>query len=136
VETGFPSGIFNIINGIVEVAGAALGMHPDVNKIAFTGHLNTAKITQKTAANTLSGGYDHGGGFTMSGHGRENGEAAPELPTGMQRKDTQVCQQSRSGNSAWQRIMPNQPGPGKPWAPRLRTAGKPSLPPSKPTHTG
>jgi aldehyde dehydrogenase (NAD+) len=36
-----------------ETAGAALVTHPDVDKIAFTGHVDTAKIIQKAAADTL-----------------------------------------------------------------------------------
>jgi len=36
-----------------ETTGAALVAHPDVDKIAFTGHVDTAKIIQKSAADTL-----------------------------------------------------------------------------------
>ena len=36
-----------------ETAGDALVAHPDVDKIAFTGHVDTAKIIQKAAADTL-----------------------------------------------------------------------------------
>ena len=52
-EAGFPRGVVNIVNGMGETTGAALVVHPDVNKIAFTGHVNTAKIIQKAAADTL-----------------------------------------------------------------------------------
>ena len=47
IEAGFPAGVINIINGFGETAGAALVAHPDVDKIAFTGHVDTAKIIQK-----------------------------------------------------------------------------------------
>src|SRR5215212_5330363 len=52
-EAGFPPGVINIINGMGETTGAALVVHPDVDKIAFTGHVDTAKIIQKAAADTL-----------------------------------------------------------------------------------
>jgi aldehyde dehydrogenase (NAD+) len=52
-EVGFPDGVINVIPGYGETAGAALVAHPGVDKIAFTGHVDTAKIIQKTAADTL-----------------------------------------------------------------------------------
>ncbi|MBX3414134.1 MAG: aldehyde dehydrogenase family protein [Pirellulales bacterium] len=53
IEAGFPAGVVNLVNGFGETAGAALVAHPEVDKIAFTGHVDTAKIIQKSAANTL-----------------------------------------------------------------------------------
>jgi len=53
IEAGFPAGVVNIVNGLGETTGAALVVHPDVDKIAFTGHVDTAKIIQKAAADTL-----------------------------------------------------------------------------------
>ena len=53
LEAGFPDGVINIVNGYGETAGAALVAHPDVDKIAFTGHVETAKLIQKSAADTL-----------------------------------------------------------------------------------
>ena len=53
MEAGFPAGVVNIVNGFGETAGDALVRHPDVDKIAFTGHVDTAKIIQKAAADTL-----------------------------------------------------------------------------------
>src|SRR5262245_1246315 len=52
-EAGFPPGVINIVNGDGPGTGAALVVHPDVDKIAFTGHVDTAKIIQKAAADTL-----------------------------------------------------------------------------------
>jgi aldehyde dehydrogenase (NAD+) len=52
-EVGFPDGVINVIPGYGETAGATLVAHPGVDKIAFTGHVDTAKIIQKTAADTL-----------------------------------------------------------------------------------
>ena len=53
MEAGFPPGILNIVNGVGEVTGATVVVHPDVDKIVFTGHVDTAKIIQKAAADTL-----------------------------------------------------------------------------------
>ncbi len=53
MDAGFPAGVVNVLNGLGETAGAALVTHPDVDKIAFTGHVDTAKIIQKAAADTL-----------------------------------------------------------------------------------
>ena len=53
MEAGFPAGVINVINGLGETAGAAMVVHPDIDKIAFTGHVDTAKIIQKAAADTL-----------------------------------------------------------------------------------
>ncbi len=52
-DAGFPPGVINVLNGFGETAGAAIVVHPDVDKIAFTGHVDTAKIIQKAAADTL-----------------------------------------------------------------------------------
>jgi aldehyde dehydrogenase (NAD+) len=52
-KAGFPDGVINVLNGYGETTGAALVAHPDVDKIAFTGHVDTAKIIQKNAADTL-----------------------------------------------------------------------------------
>lgn len=53
VEAGFPPGVINVVNGYGETAGAALVSHPGVDKIAFTGHVDTARLIQKAAADTL-----------------------------------------------------------------------------------
>jgi aldehyde dehydrogenase (NAD+) len=53
LEAGFPNGVINVLNGYGETAGAAMVAHPGIDKIAFTGHVDTAKIIQKTAADTL-----------------------------------------------------------------------------------
>lgn len=43
VEAGGPPGVFNVVNGIGEAAGAALALHADVAKIAFTGSTEIGK---------------------------------------------------------------------------------------------
>ncbi|HTU24196.1 MAG TPA: aldehyde dehydrogenase family protein, partial [Pirellulales bacterium] len=61
-EAGLPAGVLNVLNGFGETAGAALCVHPDVDKIAFTGHVDTAKIIQKATADTLKRtSYELGG---------------------------------------------------------------------------
>jgi aldehyde dehydrogenase (NAD+) len=53
IEAGFPAGVVNLVNGLGETTGAAMVVHPEIDKIAFTGHVDTAKIIQKAAADTL-----------------------------------------------------------------------------------
>jgi aldehyde dehydrogenase (NAD+) len=53
LEAGFPNGVINVLNGMGETTGAAIVAHPGIDKIAFTGHFETAKIIQKSAADTL-----------------------------------------------------------------------------------
>jgi aldehyde dehydrogenase (NAD+) len=52
-EAGFPPGVVNVINGLGETTGQAMVVHPGIDKIAFTGHVDTAKIIQRNAAETL-----------------------------------------------------------------------------------
>jgi betaine-aldehyde dehydrogenase len=52
-EAGLPPGVVNVVNGVGEVAGAALVSHPGVDKIAFTGSAAVGKIIVKSAADTL-----------------------------------------------------------------------------------
>ncbi|MDM4718709.1 aldehyde dehydrogenase [Micromonospora sp. WMMA1363] len=42
-EAGLPDGVLNVVTGFGETAGAALGRHPDVDKIAFTGSTQVAR---------------------------------------------------------------------------------------------
>lgn len=43
LEAGFPPGVVNIVTGYGEVAGRALAMHPQVDKIAFTGSTSVGR---------------------------------------------------------------------------------------------
>ncbi|PCI52708.1 MAG: aldehyde dehydrogenase PuuC [Alphaproteobacteria bacterium] len=43
IEAGIPKGVFNIIPGLGHTAGRALGLHPDVDGIAFTGSTEVGK---------------------------------------------------------------------------------------------
>ncbi|ALM54560.1 aldehyde dehydrogenase [Halomonas huangheensis] len=42
-EAGIPDGVFNVVPGLGHVAGQALGLHPDVDCLAFTGSTATGK---------------------------------------------------------------------------------------------
>ena len=52
-EVGLPPGVVNVVNGLGEVAGAALVAHPGVDKIAFTGSAAVGRVIVKSAADTL-----------------------------------------------------------------------------------
>jgi aldehyde dehydrogenase (NAD(P)+) len=52
-EAGFPPGVVNIINGRGGVAGAALALHSDVDKVAFTGSTATGKEVMRMASTTM-----------------------------------------------------------------------------------
>jgi len=52
---GLPPGVFNIVHGVGEEAGAALVAHPDVPVISFTGETVTGKEIMKSAAEHLKG---------------------------------------------------------------------------------
>jgi acyl-CoA reductase-like NAD-dependent aldehyde dehydrogenase len=49
-EAGFPAGVFNVVTGLGEVAGAALARHPGIDKISFTGSPEVGREIQKVAA--------------------------------------------------------------------------------------
>lgn len=52
-EAGFPDGVFNVVTGYGQEAGAALVDHPDVAKITFTGSDTTGARIYAQAARTL-----------------------------------------------------------------------------------
>jgi len=54
-EAGVPAGVFNLVHGIGEVAGAALVAHPDVPRISFTGETATGQVIMAAAASRLKG---------------------------------------------------------------------------------
>jgi 5-carboxymethyl-2-hydroxymuconic-semialdehyde dehydrogenase len=54
-DAGLPDGVFNLVNGIGEIAGDALVRHPDVDLISFTGETNTGKLIFRNAADRLKG---------------------------------------------------------------------------------
>ena len=52
-EAGFPPGVFNVIQGIGEEAGAALVSHPAVRRVSFTGSPETGRLIGVAAARNL-----------------------------------------------------------------------------------
>jgi aldehyde dehydrogenase (NAD+) len=52
-EAGIPKGVFNLINGRGDVAGAAIVRSPDVAKISFTGSTAVGKWIAREGAETL-----------------------------------------------------------------------------------
>jgi gamma-glutamyl-gamma-aminobutyraldehyde dehydrogenase len=44
IKAGGPPGVLNIVHGLGEEAGKALALHPDVDKIAFTGSTEVGKL--------------------------------------------------------------------------------------------
>ncbi|MCB0416413.1 MAG: aldehyde dehydrogenase family protein [Bdellovibrionales bacterium] len=50
LEAGLPQGVVNILPGFGPTAGAALAMHPDVDKVAFTGSTEVGKLIMGMAA--------------------------------------------------------------------------------------
>ncbi len=61
-EAGFPAGVVNIITGFGPSCGAALGRHPKVAHIAFTGGPETARhVIRNSAENLASTSLELGG---------------------------------------------------------------------------
>ena len=52
-EAGLPRGVFHVLTGFGETAGAPLVQSPKVDKIAFTGSREVGKIIMRTGADTL-----------------------------------------------------------------------------------
>jgi aminomuconate-semialdehyde/2-hydroxymuconate-6-semialdehyde dehydrogenase len=62
LEAGLPAGVFNVVQGLGNEAGAALVAHPDVKRISFTGSVPTAKkIASSAAANLTPCSFELGG---------------------------------------------------------------------------
>jgi phenylacetaldehyde dehydrogenase len=53
LESGFPPGVVNIVPGFGETAGAALAVHPNVDKIAFTGSTEVGRLIARAATGNL-----------------------------------------------------------------------------------
>ena len=52
-ETGFPPGVFNLVNGDGNGVGTQISSHPDVDLISFTGSTRAGKLISKNAADTI-----------------------------------------------------------------------------------
>jgi 5-carboxymethyl-2-hydroxymuconic-semialdehyde dehydrogenase len=54
LSAGLPPGAYNVVHGIGEEAGAALVAHPGVDRIAFTGSVETGRLVAAAAAANLT----------------------------------------------------------------------------------
>jgi betaine-aldehyde dehydrogenase/5-carboxymethyl-2-hydroxymuconic-semialdehyde dehydrogenase len=52
-EAGLPPGVFNVVQGIGEEAGAALVAHPLIRRVSFTGSTDTARLIGAAAAGNI-----------------------------------------------------------------------------------
>ncbi len=50
LEAGVPAGVLSVVTGLGEQAGKALGLHPDIDMISFTGSTETGKRFLRYAA--------------------------------------------------------------------------------------
>ena len=48
-EAGFPDGVVNMIPGYGPTAGRAIAMHPDIDKVAFTGSTDVGRLIMQAA---------------------------------------------------------------------------------------
>jgi aminomuconate-semialdehyde/2-hydroxymuconate-6-semialdehyde dehydrogenase len=53
-DAGLPDGVFNVVQGVGEEAGAALTRDPGVARIAFTGSVETGRLVAQAAAANLT----------------------------------------------------------------------------------
>ena len=52
-EAGFPSGVFNLVNGDGAGVGSQISRHSDIDLVSFTGSTRAGKLISKNAADTI-----------------------------------------------------------------------------------
>jgi len=52
-EAGFPSGVFNLVNGDGAGVGTQISSHPAIDLVSFTGSTRAGKLISKNAADTI-----------------------------------------------------------------------------------
>ena len=52
-DAGFPSGVFNLVNGDGVGVGTQMSGHPDIDMISFTGSTRAGKLITKNSADTI-----------------------------------------------------------------------------------
>lgn len=85
-EAGLPDGVFNVVPGLVEVAGRALGLHRGVDMVAFTGSTEVGReFLRYSAASNLKRIVLECGGkspqIVMADASRDLGAVAAQLAT-------------------------------------------------------
>jgi len=91
-EAGFPLGVFNVVQGIGEEAGAALTQHPGVRRISFTGSPETAvHIGTAAARNVVPFTGELGGKGPLLVFADSDLEAAARKAAGQYDDAGQVC---------------------------------------------
>jgi aminomuconate-semialdehyde/2-hydroxymuconate-6-semialdehyde dehydrogenase len=53
-EAGLPDGVFNVVQGLGEEAGAPLVAHPDISRVCFTGSVPTGRLVAAAAGAQLT----------------------------------------------------------------------------------
>jgi betaine-aldehyde dehydrogenase/5-carboxymethyl-2-hydroxymuconic-semialdehyde dehydrogenase len=91
-EAGLPAGVFNVVQGIGEEAGAALVSHPGVRRVSFTGSPETGRlIGQAAAANLVPFTAELGGKGPLLVFPDADVEAAAAKAAGQYDDAGQVC---------------------------------------------
>src|SRR5579859_6125176 len=91
-EAGFPPGVFNVVQGIGEEAGAALVAHPLVRRVSFTGSPEAARsIGAATARNLVPFTAELGGKNPLIVFADADLEAAAARAAGQYDDAGQVC---------------------------------------------
>ena len=52
-QSGFPPGVFNLVNGDGNGVGTQMSSHPDIDMMSFTGSTRAGKLITKNAADTI-----------------------------------------------------------------------------------
>ena len=91
-EAGFPAGVFNVVQGIGEEAGAALVAHPRLRRISFTGSPETGRhIGRSAAANIVPFTAELGGKGPLIVFADSDLDAAAAKASGQYDDAGQVC---------------------------------------------
>jgi acyl-CoA reductase-like NAD-dependent aldehyde dehydrogenase len=91
-EAGFPAGVFNVVQGIGEEAGAALVAHPGLRRISFTGSPETGRhIGRAAAANIVPFTAELGGKGPLIVFADSDLDAAAAKASGQYDDAGQVC---------------------------------------------